>query len=91
MNATKRLAATLYTRTCARQYRPEQLSADTVRSLIRRARKNTSVEAVHIYQCTDRSGAPLHVAYVRFAPDCWSNVTGVIDVYETPTAALTDL
>ncbi|MFD8392932.1 hypothetical protein ACFV2N_27965 [Streptomyces sp. NPDC059680] len=92
MTTATKLAATLYTRTDGRTYRPEHLSADTARRLIRRARTNrTGVEAVHVYEFTDRAGTPLHVAYVRYAPDYWSNVTGVIGVYEIPTAALTDL
>jgi hypothetical protein len=91
MATTTELAATLYTRTEERTYRPEFLPADTVRGLIRRARKNTGVDAVHVYECTDRDGTPMHIAYVRFAPHHWSNVTGVIDIYELPTAALTDL
>lgn len=89
--SASRLAATLYTRTTDRTYRPEHLNADTVRRLIRRARNNSGVEVVHIYECTDRDGTPLHIAYVAYAPDCWSNVTGVIDIYEIPTASLTDL
>ncbi|WP_405636588.1 hypothetical protein OHB53_35305 [Streptomyces sp. NBC_00056] len=88
---TTRLAATLYTRSTDRDFPPEFLSADTVRGLIRRARKNTGVEAVHVYECTDRTGTPLHIAYVRFAQGRWSNVTDVTDIYEIPTAALTDL
>ncbi|RPF33596.1 hypothetical protein [Streptomyces sp. TLI_185] len=88
----KQLAATLYTRTAERTYRPEHLNADTVRRLIRRARTNrTGVEAVHIYECTGRDGTAVHIAYIRYAPDHWSNVTDVLDVYEIPTAALTDL
>ncbi|WP_406104722.1 hypothetical protein OG698_21320 [Streptomyces sp. NBC_01003] len=91
MTATTALAATLYTRSSDRVFPPEFLSADTVRGLIRRARRNTGVEAVHVYECADRTGAPLHIAYVRFASGNWSNVTDVIDIYEIPTAALTDL
>ena len=92
MTTTTKLAVTLYTRTDGRTYRPEYISADTARRLIRRARTNrTGVEAVHVYECTDRDGNALHIAYVCYAPDHWSNVTGVIDVYEIPTAALTDI
>ncbi|MFE6689714.1 hypothetical protein ACFVFQ_24960 [Streptomyces sp. NPDC057743] len=92
MTTATKLAATLYTRADGRTYRPEYLNADTVRRLIRRARTNrTGVEAVHVYECADRDGTPLHIAYVRYALDHWSNVTGVIDVYEIPTAALTNL
>ncbi|MGY0024584.1 hypothetical protein ACVHNB_37170 [Streptomyces sp. YJ-C3] len=86
------IAATLYTRTDGRNYRPERLSIETVRQLLRRARIHRSgVDAVHVYECTDRAGTPLHIAYVRFAENRWSNVRDVIDIYEIPTAALTDL
>ncbi|MEO3846344.1 hypothetical protein ABGB09_01635 [Streptomyces sp. B8F3] len=92
MTTTTKPAVTLYTRTEDRTYRPEYLSADTARRLIRRARTNrTGVAAVQVYECTDRDGTALHIAYVRYAPDHWSNVTGVIDIYVIPTDALTDL
>lgn len=60
---------------------------------IRSARKRpaTEVAAVNVYACTDRDGEPLHIAYVQHAVDRWSNVTGVADIYEIPTATLTDL
>ncbi|KUN28844.1 hypothetical protein AQJ23_07935 [Streptomyces antibioticus] len=92
MTTTTKHAATLHTRTDGRTYRPEHLSTDTARRLIRRARANrTGVAAVHVYECTDRDGNALHIAYVHYAPDHWSNVTDGIDIYEIPTAALTDL
>ncbi|MDX3077309.1 hypothetical protein [Streptomyces sp. MI02-7b] len=60
---------------------------------IRGARRQPSkvVDAVHVYATSDRDGTPLHIGYVHYTPGYWTGVTDVIDVYEIPTDALTDL
>ncbi|MCT9087333.1 hypothetical protein N4G70_00440 [Streptomyces sp. ASQP_92] len=84
--------ATLFTQVDGRNYRPEPISLDAARSGIRRARASRdAVDAVNVYATTDRDGTALHVAYIHHTPGRWSNVSEVIDVYEIPTDALTDL
>ncbi|MFD9629336.1 hypothetical protein [Streptomyces violascens] len=70
-----------------------RLSAYQAAADIRRARRQpkTIVDAVHAYATTDRDGIPLHIAYVHYTPGFWTGVADVIDVYEIPTDALTDL
>ncbi|MEU7163855.1 hypothetical protein AB0A70_04315 [Streptomyces morookaense] len=82
----------LYTQVDGRIYRGEPISLYTALSGIRKARKSPkAVDTVNVYTCTDRTGTALHIAYVHFTPGHWDNVNDVIDVYEIPTAALTDL
>ncbi|WP_412076720.1 hypothetical protein ACLF6K_15870 [Streptomyces xanthophaeus] len=71
------------------KWRPEHLSVDTARRLIRRGRRGNA--AVRVYATTDRDGTPLHVAYVHFGPGLYDNVDAVTDIYEIPTEALTAL
>ncbi|MCX5273753.1 hypothetical protein [Streptomyces virginiae] len=71
------------------KWRPERLSTDTARRLIRRGRRNNA--AVRVYATTDRDGTPMHVAYVEFGPGLYDNVDAVTDIYEIPTEALTSL
>ncbi|WP_336318721.1 hypothetical protein [Streptomyces lavendofoliae] len=83
---------TLFTHVDGRNYRPEPIALDAALLGIRKARKSpTAVDAVNVYAFASRDGAALHVTYVHFVPGHWSNVNEVFDVYEIPTAALTDL
>ncbi|MBV1947052.1 hypothetical protein [Streptomyces sp. BV129] len=80
----------------ADDHRPERgrrLTAHLAAASIRRARNQSGkvVDAVHVYATTDRDGTPLHIGYVHYTPGYWSGVSDVIDVYEIPTDALTDL
>ncbi|MER5504165.1 hypothetical protein ABT052_02420 [Streptomyces sp. NPDC002766] len=70
-----------------------RLTAHQASASIRSARRQpgTVVDAVHVYATTDRDGIPLHVGYVHYTPGYWTGVTDVVDVYEIPTDALTDL
>ncbi|MFE3578915.1 hypothetical protein [Streptomyces vinaceus] len=71
------------------QWRPERLSTHTARSCIRRGRRNAAT--VNVYETTDRQGTALHVAYVHHGSDLYEGVDFVTDIYEIPTAALTEL
>lgn len=70
-----------------------RLTAPQAAASIRRARRQPGkvVDAVHVYATTDRDGTSLHIGYVHYTPGYWTGVTDVIDVYEIPTDALTDL
>ncbi|MER6782719.1 MULTISPECIES: hypothetical protein [unclassified Streptomyces] len=70
------------------RWRPELVSVDTVWRLIKRYRRANA--AVSVHETTDRDGVPLHVVHVEHGPiyeatDCCT------DIFEIPTAALTDL
>ncbi|MCP3756288.1 hypothetical protein [Streptomyces sp. TBY4] len=83
---------TLHTQVDGARYRPERLTVISVLSHIRSARKSPqNVDAVNVYAFTSRDGIPLHVVYIHHTPGRWHGVKDVIDVYEIPTAALTDL
>ncbi|MEU6755416.1 hypothetical protein [Streptomyces sp. NPDC046685] len=71
------------------RWRPEAISADTARRLIRRGRRSKA--AISLYETTDRQGVALHVAHVHFGPELYDGADFVTDIYEIPTAALTDL
>ncbi|UUN28207.1 hypothetical protein [Streptomyces sp. FIT100] len=70
-------------------YRPERLTVDTARQIIRRARRSAAV--VRVYETTDRDGNNIHLAHVHFGPGRWNDVDSVTDIYEIPTQALTAL
>ncbi|MGW7138787.1 hypothetical protein [Streptomyces xanthophaeus] len=83
---------TLHTQADGFNYRPEPISLIAALSGIRNARKSPkAVDTVNVYAFTSRDGTPLHVAYIHHARGRWTGVNDVIDVYEIPTAALTDL
>ncbi|MDD9378906.1 hypothetical protein M8Z33_20025 [Streptomyces sp. ZAF1911] len=83
---------TLYTQVDGVRYRPETVTVIGVLSHISSARGGIeSVDAVHVYAFTGRDGIPLHVVYIHHTPGRWHDANDVIDVYEIPTAALTDL
>ncbi|MET9597445.1 hypothetical protein [Streptomyces sp. NPDC006459] len=83
---------TLHTQVDGLKYRPEPITVIAVLSHIRNARKSPrNVDVVNVYAFTGRDGIPLHVVYIHHAPGRWHGVDDVIDVYEIPTAALTDL
>ncbi|MFJ6798848.1 hypothetical protein [Streptomyces sp. NPDC091268] len=83
---------TLYTQADGVRYRPEPMTVIGVLSHISSARAGVeSVDAVNVYAFTSRDGIPLHVVYIHHTPGRWHGVKDVIDVYEIPTAALTDL
>ncbi|MDT0347541.1 hypothetical protein [Streptomyces litchfieldiae] len=46
---------------------------------------------VQVHETTDRDGTPLHVAYAHYGPGTWDNAAFSTEIYEIPTAALTDL
>ncbi|WP_327431745.1 hypothetical protein [Streptomyces sp. NBC_01236] len=85
--------ATQYTQIDGRRCGGVRLAAHEAAAAIRRDRKQPGkvVDTVHVYATTDRDGTPLHVGYVHYAPGYWSRVADVINVYEIPTDALTDL
>jgi len=85
--------ATQYTQIDGRRCSWVRLTAHEAAAAIRRERKQPRkvVDAVHVYATTDRDGTPLHIGYVHYTPGYWSRVADVINVYEIPTAALTDL
>jgi hypothetical protein len=60
---------------------------------VRAARRNRHkvFDAVNVYTTTDRTGAPLVVAYVHYRPGFYDRVTDYADLYEIPIDALTDL
>lgn len=60
---------------------------------VRAARRNRHkmFDAVNVYLTTDRTGAPLIVAYAHYRPGFYDQVTDCADLYEIPTDALTDL
>ncbi|MCX5074305.1 hypothetical protein OHA84_19405 [Streptomyces sp. NBC_00513] len=83
---------TMHTQVDGLSYRPERVSVIAALSHIRSARKSPkNVDAVNVYAFTGRDGIPLHVVYIHHTPGRWHGVKDVIDVYEIPTAALTDL
>ncbi|THA37119.1 hypothetical protein [Streptomyces sp. A1547] len=83
---------TLHTQVDGMNYRPDPITVIATLSHIRSARKSPkSVDAVNVYAFTSRDGIPLHVVYIHHVPGRWDGVREVIDVYEIPTAALTDL
>ncbi|MEV6679588.1 hypothetical protein AB0N09_22425 [Streptomyces erythrochromogenes] len=83
---------TMHTQVDGLSYRPERISVIAALSHIRSARKSPkNVDAVNVYAFTGRDGIPLHVVYIHHTPGRWHGVKDVIDVYEIPTAALTDL
>ncbi|MFZ3498743.1 hypothetical protein ACODT5_36945 [Streptomyces sp. 5.8] len=83
---------TLYTQVDGVRYRPETITVIGVLSHISSARKTpTHVDAVNVYAFTGRDGIPLHVVYIHHIPGRWHGANDVIDVYEIPTATLTDL
>ncbi|MFB7056891.1 hypothetical protein ACFCXT_27685 [Streptomyces vinaceus] len=71
------------------RWRPEALSTDTARRLIRCGRRSTAT--VHVYETTDRAGTPLHIAHVHFGPELYDGADFVTDIYEIPAGALTSL
>ncbi|WP_326711662.1 hypothetical protein OG758_22750 [Streptomyces sp. NBC_01474] len=85
--------ATLYPLIDDRLCSARHLTAHQATAGIRSARRQPSkvVDAVHVYATTDREGTPLHIGYVHYTPGYWTGVADVIDVYEIPTDALTDL
>lgn len=83
---------TMHTQVDGRSYLPERISVIAALSHIRSARKSPkNVDAVYVYAFTGRDGIPLHVVYIHHTPGRWHGVKDVIDVYEIPTATLTDL
>lgn len=83
---------TMHTHVDGRRYRPEPISLDAALAGIRKARRSPkAVDTVNVYAFTGRDGTALHVAYVHFIPGRWSGVNDVIDIYEIPTDASTDL
>ncbi|MGW7312656.1 hypothetical protein [Streptomyces sp. NPDC054865] len=83
---------TVHTQVDGLSYGPERVSVIAALSHIRSARKSSkNVDAVHVYAFTGRDGIPLHVVYIHHTPGRWHGVRDVIDVYEIPTATLTDL
>lgn len=70
-----------------------RLSAYEAARSVRGARRRPAmaVDAVHVYATTAYDGTPLHIAYVHYTPGYWTGVSDVVDVYEIPTDALTDL
>ncbi|MFE4656768.1 hypothetical protein ACFRFJ_08740 [Streptomyces hydrogenans] len=70
-------------------YRPERLTVHTARGCISAARKG--VETVHVYETTDRDGNSLHIAHVHNSFRYWNNGAFITEIYEIPTAALTDI
>ncbi|RFU83268.1 hypothetical protein DY218_28590 [Streptomyces triticagri] len=76
-----------------RRAAPCRLTVHQATAAIRSARRvgAKTVDAVHVYACTARNGEALHIAYVHYTPGLWTGVTDVADIYEIPTAALTDL
>ncbi|QDO42568.1 hypothetical protein FNV62_34595 [Streptomyces sp. RLB3-17] len=85
--------ATQYTHIDDRRSGGIRLTAHEAAASIRSARKQPSkvVDAVHVYATSAYDGTPLHVGYVRYTPGYWTGVNEVINVYEIPTDALTDL
>lgn len=60
---------------------------------VRAARRNRqrAFDAVNVYTTTDRTGAPLIVAYAHYRRDFYNGITDYADLYEIPLDALTDL
>jgi hypothetical protein len=60
---------------------------------VRAARRNQYklFDAVNVYVTTDRTGAPLIVAYAHYHPNHWDGIADAADLYEIPLNALTDL
>jgi len=85
--------ATQYTHIDDRRGGGIRLAAHEAAASIRSARRQPGkvVDAVHVYATTDRDGMPLHVGYVHYTPGYWTGVNEVVNVYEIPTDALTDL
>ncbi|WP_328982220.1 hypothetical protein OG258_34510 [Streptomyces mirabilis] len=82
----------LYTKVDTHNYPGEPITLIAALSGIHRARNSPeAVDTVYVYPCTDRAGTALHVVYVHFVPNHWSGSADVIDVYEIPTDALTEL
>ncbi|RSS79492.1 hypothetical protein [Streptomyces sp. WAC06614] len=71
------------------RWRPEAITTFTARQCIRRGRRNDAT--VSVYETCDRNGVALHVAHVHYGPGHYSGADFVTDIYEIPTAALTDL
>ncbi|MFD6229876.1 hypothetical protein ACFWFZ_23820 [Streptomyces sp. NPDC060232] len=71
------------------RWRPEAVSTDTARRLIRRGRRSTAI--VNVYETTDREGTALHIAHVHFGSELYDGADFVTDIYEIPTEALTTL
>jgi hypothetical protein len=66
-----------------------RISIRDARSGINAARRSKA--DVHVYETVDRDGTPMHVAYAHYGPGTWDNVAYSTEIYEIPTAALTDL
>ncbi|WP_329368510.1 hypothetical protein OG896_23920 [Streptomyces sp. NBC_00669] len=76
----------------ALRYAGHPMTAIDAAVTVRAARRNRHqmFDAVHVYATTDRTGAPLIVAYVHYRTGFWY-ANDYFDVYEIPTDALTDL
>jgi hypothetical protein len=72
---------------------PQPIAALEAAIAVRAARRDAhkKFQAVNVYQTTDRTGAPVIVAYIHYQPGTWDNVTDYAHVFEIPTNALTDL
>ncbi|WP_405530370.1 hypothetical protein OG592_21005 [Streptomyces avidinii] len=71
------------------RWRPECISLYIALQCIRRGRRSTAT--VSVYETTDREGTALHVAHVHYGPERFDGADFVTDIYEIPTAVLTDL
>jgi hypothetical protein len=60
---------------------------------VRAARRNPykQFDAVNVYATTDRTAAPVIVAYVHYCRGFWAGVADYAVIYEIPLDALTDL
>ncbi|MFD4999837.1 hypothetical protein [Streptomyces buecherae] len=90
---TPRRAATWYPVVDDRRGAGRPITAHRAAAEIRRARRQPAeiVDAIHVYATTDRTGDALHIGYIHYTPGHWTDVADVIDIYEIPTAALTDI
>ncbi|MFD6873192.1 MULTISPECIES: hypothetical protein [unclassified Streptomyces] len=70
------------------KWQPEPVSVDTVWRLLKRYRRANA--AVSVHETTDRQGTPLHVVHVHHGP-IYDATDFCTDIFEIPTAALTDL